>query len=201
MYLSQLQLDPHSQAVRRDLHSPWELHRSLWSAFPEHLHKTDERILWRLDAARDGGACVLVQSQDQPDWGKLLSKYRHYCSVAPQTKSFDPDLQAGQRLRFRLRANPSVKREGKRRSLINSADQLAWLNRQGERGGFQPLAVDVLDEGTRRFKKDDSHAQLCVVLYEGELIIKDINAFKTTLQNGIGHGKGFGLGLLSIARV
>jgi CRISPR system Cascade subunit CasE len=39
------------------------------------------------------------------------------------------------------------------------------------------------------------------VLYEGRLIVTDVELFKMALLNGIGHGKVMGLGMLSIAPV
>lgn len=39
------------------------------------------------------------------------------------------------------------------------------------------------------------------VLFEGELEITDANAFRQTLAQGIGSGKAYGFGLLSIAPV
>lgn len=199
MFLSRLALDLRSSAVRRDLRSPWDMHRSLWSAFPDGLAETNERVLWRLDAARDGSASVLVQSRDAPDWQRLLDKYPTYLGDAPQSKPFTPALKPGQRLRFRLRANPSVKRDGKRRSLVTAGEQAGWLLRQGERGGFVPQISELIDEGTRRFKKGEAQAQLCSALFDGELVVIDASVFIQTLATGIGHGKGFGLGLLSVA--
>ena len=38
------------------------------------------------------------------------------------------------------------------------------------------------------------------VLFEGELIVTDVEAFRAALVKGIGSGKAYGFGLLSIAR-
>jgi CRISPR system Cascade subunit CasE len=38
------------------------------------------------------------------------------------------------------------------------------------------------------------------VLFEGELIVTDVKAFREALMQGIGSGKAYGFGLLSIAR-
>ena len=61
----------------------------------------------------------------------------------------------GQLLRFRLRANPTVTRAGKRHGLTSQGAQLAWLQRQGERGGFQLVSCGVsvvwAGEGQERF--------------------------------------------------
>ena len=38
------------------------------------------------------------------------------------------------------------------------------------------------------------------VKFEGELVVTDPTRFAETLKNGIGSAKGFGFGLLSVAR-
>jgi hypothetical protein len=58
MYLSRLILNPRSRAVQRDLASPYDLHRTVMSGFPEDLGKHEDRVLYRLD---------------QMDYGKQLS--------------------------------------------------------------------------------------------------------------------------------
>ena len=40
-------------------------------------------------------------------------------------------LKAGQRFRFRLRANPCVTRNGKRLGLLHLAEQETWIERKG----------------------------------------------------------------------
>jgi CRISPR system Cascade subunit CasE len=60
-------------------------------------------------------------------------------------KVWQPRLEAGQRLRFRLRASPTKrvalpredpKRGHQRRGLLTRLEQAGWLARQGERCGF-----------------------------------------------------------------
>lgn len=199
MFLSQLRLDRRCAAVRRDLGNPWELHRSLWSAFPAGLATLPERVLWRLELSRDGSAQVLVQSQSAPNWQALLDKYPGYTAEPVACKPHEPRLQDGQVLRFRLRANCSVKRDGKRRAVVGAAEQLAWLVRHGERGGFHVDAAEVRDEGSRAFRKGEHQAVLSVALFDGRLRVQHHEAFLAVLGQGIGHSKGLGLGLLSIA--
>ncbi len=80
-----------------------------------------------------------------------------------QSRSFNPELRAGQRLCFSLRANPTICKAGKRHDLLMDAKRqvkeqveprdiwahqqqaaLAWLTRQGEQSGFS-LAETVVD--------------------------------------------------------
>jgi CRISPR system Cascade subunit CasE len=134
----------------------------------------------------------------------------------------------GARLLFRLRANPSRKidtktgpdgrrRNGKRVEYRLEADQLAWLKRRGEQqDGFELLSVrlapGVADVSTapgkvlggRRAGSDVASAQaerltFGAVVFEGRLRVTDKERFLAALANGIGPGKAYGLGLLSVA--
>lgn len=199
MHLSRLQLELRAAEVRRDLRSPWEMHRSLWSAYSDERVAEVGPILWRLDIARDGRAQVLVQSLEAPDWSRLQAKYPRYLAAPAECKPISPQPQAGQIFAFRLRANASVKRDGKRRSLTTPEEQVQWLQRQGERHGFEASIGHLEDEGTRRFRKGETQAALCSVLYEGRLRVCEATAFAAALCGGVGHGKSLGLGLLSLA--
>lgn len=199
MILSRLRPDPRSREARRDLGNPFEMHRTLWSAYPDGLASTDERILWRLDTRQDGGPEVLVQSRLAPDWSRLTARFPGYLSAPAESKSVSYSLYVGQRLRFRLRANASVKREGKRRAIVGPEAQLDWLQRQLERHGMRLIRTDVVDEGSRPFRKGAHEVKISVARYEGELQVEDPTRSIAAIESGIGHGKGLGLGLLSIA--
>jgi CRISPR system Cascade subunit CasE len=133
-------------------------------------------------------------------------------------------LQAGRALTFRLRANPTRKidtggapgerRNGRRVELRGEAAQLDWLRRKGEQGGFAVRAARVLPapvkaHGATIGQSDAAGAgpptraggrlTFAAVLYEGELVITDAARFRQALASGIGPGKAFGFGLLSVA--
>ena len=213
MYLSKLILNPRHPLARRDLANPYELHSTLAWVFEEH---TDERLLWRVERRRLGaGPVVLVQSRHVPRWERLEAReeYRGYLLREAQWKAYTlPDrLAAGQVLRFRLEANPTVTRNGKRHGLVRPEQQVRWLERQGARHGFRLLYAE-LPEGKlpncrvtaverRRFRKRQT-GQLIVLLavtYDGYLQVTDPAALRQAIGQGLGHGKGLGLGLLSIA--
>lgn len=134
-------------------------------------------------------------------------------------------IQQGMRLRFRLRANPTrrvsakhpnepAQWHGKRVDLVREEDQLAWLRRKGEQAGFALVQVGGqadLDEvhaapqakqrGWRRVTQAEPAARLTFgsVVFDGMLDVTDLAAFQHALRTGIGSGKAFGFGLLSVA--
>ena len=154
MYLSRLTLNPRTRRVQRELANPYELHRTLMSAFPEDLPE-GERVLFRVDVDDHTGVpTVLLQSHGQPDWAWLGDpRANGYLLRAPESKPFALTFTPGQTLAFYLRANPTVKhsapgqRQGRRDPLYQEEDQIAWLERKAAAGGFRLIRVAVLKEG------------------------------------------------------
>ena len=195
MFLSRLRLDPRHRGVRRDLGSPYEMHRTLWRAFPDR----QSRVLFRVDA--DEGLSppvVLVQSQVKPDWTALDDDSGSVLDSA--CKEIALGLSVGQLLRFRLRANPTVCRDGRRLGLQTPADQLAWLDRQVKRAGAETVSSSVtrsILQTTRRGPTPQVHQ---VVDYDGVLRVLEPDLLVAAVESGIGKAKAYGCGLLALAR-
>jgi CRISPR system Cascade subunit CasE len=212
MYLSRLILNPRNRAVQRELANPYELHRTLMRGYPDDLPE-DERVLFRIETDPQSGIpTVLAQSQTAPDWSDLttwddylLPEVQWPPSVFnnPATKQFDLPLQTGQMLAFRLRANPTVKREGSRHGLYDEEDQRAWLDRKGRRGGFDVRRLTVIKEGNAYawIKRNGKTRKLThfAVRFDGILEVTEPDVLRETVKTGIGPAKGFGFGLLSLA--
>lgn len=209
MYLSRLQLNPLHPQARRDLSSAYELHRSLTRAFAPDATTPPPRFLWRREADRSGlpGTTVLVQSAQAAAWDAL--------HLAPDFGSgyFDAlhgnkpvslqDLvQEGWHYRFRLLANPTVTRGGKRFGLHDDEPRQGWLLRQGQRHGFAVVAAERGASGRLRVshgRRDRTHIMLDTVLFDGVLQAVDAIALRQAWCEGIGPGKALGLGMLSLA--
>lgn len=197
IYLSQLVLNPRSRQVKSELADPYEMHRTIAKAFGNTPGAfSSARCLFRVDDTGDDPPTVLVQSRIRPDWSALTVD-RSYLIASPQVKSLNLSLSAGQRLSFRLLANPTVCREGKRHGLETEEDQVAWLKRKGEQGGFALLQVRAAEVGRTLAKRRT--ASFTRVRFDGILVINDPEAFQTAWEGGIGAAKGFGFGLLSLA--
>lgn len=199
MYLSQLMFNPQSRTARIDLADRYELHRTLLSAFPADL-PSDERVLYRVEDQQPSPVVpVLVQSHTIPDWEAVdRLAIGGYLADPPQIRPISPILTPGDRLPFRLQANPTVKRDGKRHAIYEEDALIQWLGRKGEQSGFRfdRLDVRVVQLGKKFGKKRQQtwHA----VQFDGLLEITDGSAFEDALASGIGSAKAFGFGLLSI---
>ena len=204
MYLSLLKLNPRSRKAMVEAGRPYELHRSLMSAFSDSQDGGPGRVLFRLDIdPRTGGMSVLVQSEKEPDW-TALNGFGSFLSEPPQCKPFTPAVAAGQVLYFRLRANPTIKRNGKRVGILREEEQAAWLGRKATENGFKVVSLTVIPEGIAQDKMTDGvgsphDLSLLSVRFEGILRVVDPPVFRRTLEHGIGSAKGLGFGLLSIA--
>jgi CRISPR system Cascade subunit CasE len=232
MYLSRLVLNRAKRDVQRDLGSLYELHRTLMRGFPDAAEGGAGRVLFRLEISRDdeGEAAVLVQSERKPVWdglcnsGYLLTaamKSVNYATSDQDASTEDPVvLRSGAVFRFRLVANPTVKKRidgkknGRRDACVTEQQQIAWLFRKGQAAGFRVLGtgdsggaegagVVVMPLGRHQSIRGKEQGQLCHfgVRFEGVLQVIDPNLFAAALQCGLGSGKAFGYGLLSIAQI
>ena len=203
MYLSLLKLDLTLLTTRRLLLDSYLLHQAICRAFPDSSCGGRGRVLYRLDVDTESRtANVLVQSQIQPAWEK--AELLHTClKEPPRTKPFNPVVAKGQKLYFRLRANPTIRRDGKRLGILREEDQIRWLNRKAAASGFTVLSCQVICEGIQKSTrpKDDTAQPLSFlsVRFDGVLCVEDPLLFVQCLESGIGSGKSMGFGLLSVA--
>jgi CRISPR system Cascade subunit CasE len=229
IFLSRLLLNPRSRAVRRDVADCEELHRTVLSGFPQTLGDVKAReefgVLHRVDTERNR-ISLLVQSRIEPSWTSLPAEYLMAVGHNPACKRVDQmyaGLAVGTQLRFRLRANPTKRLQvtrpgsrltpGKRVDIRAEDEQLNWLTRKGEHGGFlvcharaHPGISDLRivpghAEGDLRGGPGPHRSRLTFgsVVFDGLLRVTDGEAFLQTLEQGIGSGKAYGFGLLSIA--
>ena len=206
LYLSRLLLNPHSRQVQNELAQPYEMHRTILRAFPDREEGGPGRVLFRVDMKSDSSRLVLlVQSDKEPKWDKITKQHLDYLAEEPDHKKFDPTLTPGQKLIFRLRANPTVKRNGKRLGIMSEKERTEWLERKASQSGFKIKPSDVLiisENNATAIKVSADNRQTMIfssAIFEGILEVQDPGRFNQTLQSGIGSAKSFGFGMLSIA--
>jgi len=223
MYLSRLILNPRSRQVQHELADPYELHRTVCKAFPDANYKDNEPsgILFRVDLhPRTRIPTLLVQSRQQPNWEFLSAEKKDYLLGAndlpldvenPSFKEMDLKLIEGQTLAFRLRANPTVKKDregkaqGRRVGLIHEADQRKWIEHKLESAGAALVNVNIVNEQFTRgklFKEREKEKRMnfLSIQFDGVLQVKDQEKLVNTIFTGFGSAKGLGFGLLSLAR-
>lgn len=202
MYLTQLNLKRLDRSVIKTLADIYRLHQTVMKGFT--AYSETERVLYRVEPEeRNGLVSILVQSPQAPDWRQITEENRGV--VSARVKEFSPAFQVGQHFTFRLRANPTVTRDGKRRGLIRDESLLDWLEKKQERLGVRFCGMDAIDEGYingSKIKGNKLHLlSLKTARFEGLLEVRDGDAFAAAFQTGIGPAKAFGCGLLSLAMV
>lgn len=205
MYLSRIPLDLSKRKTQIALASPNKFH----GAVEESFFDNRERNLWRIDTLK-GKTYLLILSVSKPDLSGVAEQFgeRGTCG---ETKEYDGLLERikeGSIWHFRLVANPvhSIKAEtgrGKVVAHISEKYQIEWLQRQAEKRGFRPLpdCTCVKESNWKIFNKRNSrqNVRFLAVTFEGILQVENVDTFKESLLHGIGRGKAYGMGLLTIA--
>ena len=185
-------------------------------------------FLFRIDPRPGGGAVILVQSADKPDWeyafglkkdavngrGRPIGNAGYLLAAPPQVKLYNPFFANGHRLQFRLVANPvkTINDENGRQNakgevkkcrvpLVDDEAQRAWLGRKLESAAsIESLIVDNKMPLYFRKRKEDRSGKIQPVMFHGILRVQNADSFQEVIRHGIGPAKAFGCGLLSIAR-
>ena len=210
MYLSCLEIDASGVRGRTWLANPYRVHQRLLLAFDDGAAG---RLLFRTEIRREPPR-VIVQSTACPDWERAFADHPVLTGPPPSPKELALRLATGQQLRFLLLANPTRRSKqhvaaradgrtiGKRIGLEREEEQRHWLERKGEAGGFRLLDLEVRPRGQAVFRRGQSRPGTQTHLgveFEGVLEVVDPELFHETLGQGVGSGKAFGFGLLSIA--
>jgi CRISPR system Cascade subunit CasE len=182
-----------------------EMHRTVMSLFPDIQEGCEDARRRYGVLSRDEEAHILVQSKIAPSGGRLQAGY-----LIVETEDLAPSyamIANGMELGFRLDANPSKRNgaTGKREGLLRPDEQIRWLVRRGEAAGFaidgnDSPDVTVVPGRVGGKKPDGRRITIVSASFEGRLRVVDADAFRQTLEEGLGNGKSYGLGLLTIRR-
>jgi CRISPR system Cascade subunit CasE len=205
MYLSKIHI-PWQQAK-----NPYQFHQVLWRLFPGH-EEVGRDFLFRVEQIQNGvGTSVLLQSAIKPQSSE-------HSPLLLAQREFVLNIQNGQCLRFRLRANPiktikdsskgTVEKKGKtftktvRVPLLHEEQQQTWLERK-LRDFAQLETLIIQPEPVLYFRKakESRCGKIQTVLFDGSLKVSDAEEFIQQITQGIGPAKAFGCGLLSVARI
>jgi CRISPR system Cascade subunit CasE len=219
MLLSRIRLSPeavYSRELGEMLADPYRLHKAVWDLFADHPDRRRD-FLYRIDW--DAGRPTLLALSARPPQS-VPGLWQ------AETKELRPVLRQGERLRFTLRANPIVTRDGARHDVVMEAKKrleaaglpkkewpsvahlaqvegAAWLVRRGEGRGFALGPEDVIVDRyeVHDFRKPrGARVRFATCDFQGLLTVTDVEIFLQTLRQGLGPAKGFGCGLFLIRR-
>ena len=217
MYFTRMPLNSARRGTRFLHASPHALHAAVLAGFPPEVSTASDegRVLWRLD--RKGHELTLyVVSPESPDFTHLIEQAGWPLSSTWQTSDYAPflnQLTLGQQYIFRLTANPvrqprDPELGGKRVGHVTAAQQERWLlDRAGACGFAVREAVDtsreiaVSEREVKKFARGKSLVTLSTARFDGVLEVTDAGLLRASLTKGIGPAKGYGCGLMTLARV
>ncbi|MBB2201097.1 type I-E CRISPR-associated protein Cas6/Cse3/CasE [Gluconacetobacter tumulisoli] len=190
-------------------------HHLLWTLFGDAPERRRD-FLWRQVEA---GHFMVLSAREPIDAHSLFDI---------ETRPFEPALEAGDRLRFLLRANATVDRKAPERARSQRHDVVmdalhrlprhervearegmvasaldSWTGRQGARAGFAltaPVAVEGCD--VWRIPRSGGRGMMSfgVVELTGELRVTVPETFLGAIMQGFGRARAFGCGLMLIRR-
>lgn len=213
-HLSRVELNTQSLAVLRDIADTHEMHRTVMSAFPDvdsEAARMELGVLYRLEVERTN-ALLIVQSNLAPNWAALPGGYAKQSDFKAIDSVLD-SLKSGQKFRFRLSANPtriaggrSGSGRGKRIAIRGRDEQIDWLERKGRGAGFRVEATEVSGGALRGSRargrsRSKSPISIDIVRFDGILEVAEAGSFVESVRAGIGRGKAYGCGLVSLAAV
>ncbi|MEA5052737.1 MAG: type I-E CRISPR-associated protein Cas6/Cse3/CasE [Propionicimonas sp.] len=226
MYLTQMPLNPQRRSTHDLIVSPQRLHAAILAGFLPGVSGRS-RVLWRLDTDGPHELNLYVVSAEIPSFDALAEQAGWTSTPVWRTAEYGPfldRLRVGQRWVFRLVANPvrnvrdaptgdatgSALPRGRRVPLIKEADQREWLLSRSEGLGFRVVDgasgganLSVTHGRRRRFDRRKEDETWLVTLqtaqFDGVLEVTDVEALQETLCRGVGSGKGYGCGLMTLA--
>lgn len=212
MYLTRMELDMTKRKTMKALISPNMIHGVVESSFSG----SRKRNLWRIDQLY-GRDYLMILSEEKPQMADAVQQIGKCTSEYPwETCDYTVLLRRiteGSRWHFRLVANPTHSvlektKENARGTVyahITIDNQKKWLIQQSEKHGFslEPEKFTVVGSKWYHFKKGNEKGKkvtLLSVTYEGLLTVTDVQPFCEMMCKGIGRGKAYGMGLLTIVR-
>jgi len=189
------------------------IHGILSAALPGERCNKDNICLWRVDKINDDHALIIVSSKS-PDIERIVTEIgkkadsnklmvHHKDNKTIDYSLFLSKLQNNQVWKFRLCANPIENKKqqesdkrGKVYALRTINEQLKWLAKQGEKNGFKILGSAISNDSWIIFRD----VRIRAITFDGTLSILDADSLRAALSHGIGRGKAFGCGLLTIVR-
>ncbi|HOG38602.1 MAG TPA: type I-E CRISPR-associated protein Cas6/Cse3/CasE [bacterium] len=194
-------MNTRNKYVIRDLENIQNLHVTISKAFPE-IHGEakffkENQILFRLDIQKDV-PFVIVQSKIKPNWDHLNNQYLikdpEYIENIDQKYN---SIKENNVFNFRIRINASKKVNNKRVPITKIDELINWFRLRAKNNGFKINTVSLKNEGPV-YIYSRNKITYNSVLFEGILSVIDSIKFIECLKNGIGQGKSYGFGMLSI---
>ena len=203
MYISRVYLDGKKHKTVQALYNRGILHGAIERCFQGERQKS----IWRLDRTGERIFLILV-SMEKPDFTFFCEQFGLNGSQAEvkQYDAFISTINEGNILRFRLTANPTIKKDNKRIPLNKKKTEnqsycaMDWLIDRMKNNGAEVISAQISKYERHRIAYNGKSIVLAEATYDGCIRVMDQKMFMMALLNGIGHGKAYGCGLLTVMR-
>ncbi len=207
LWLSLVELDPRHRATRVALGDACARYRIVMAAFPGAPSRQHAGALYTFHPpAAEQPPRLLVQSTTKPDWSH---RHDYRTRSAPQVQDIRPfwdEVIAGDRYLFRLTASPchgvgghgGNRVRGTRTPIRDPTAQVSWLTRLLT-DAAELAHVHVTAPLKTIGRRGDRTVTLTSVTFSGDLTVTDPHRLREQALTGIGPGKAFGNGLLTLA--
>ncbi|PWS42484.1 type I-E CRISPR-associated protein Cas6/Cse3/CasE [Streptomyces sp. ZEA17I] len=216
LWLTRIVPSPSSREARRDLGGSDQgirLHQRMLQMFPDGVEGPARAAFGVLFRAEESprGPQILLQSQMEPDSSRLPGAYGNV-----ETRSLDAllsNLHKGMTVNYRCVANPVRKPGATSRETyklppivaLSGNAAVEWWERQSNAGGLEPLHITahrlpaVRGQHGYRGPAAKQRIQHARTQFDGTARVLDVELLREKLATGIGRGKAYGCGLLTIA--
>jgi len=196
LWISKVKLNTRNVRVQAALADSYIMHCLVQGeVFPEKRG----RMLHRVQQGRNE-VLLYVVSPNEPDW----TPFRRI-AITAEKKAWTPKFTKDSLLRFQITASPSVQigvkdRNNKTLHFYEQNDQEEWL-----RVRFFDRGAEVVEVTAGRWSrlvcdKPGANVYELAVPFSGVLRVKDPVMLAHATRYGVGRGKAFGLGMLTLAR-
>jgi len=174
-----------------------KLHNAIWSVFGSG---SASRPMYRVEIIPESEAIVvIVQSKGQtaPSWrGFVEQNDEHLISKVIITKEITLAPPVGAMFYFRLLGNTISRLEGNHEISIPPEE---WIHSRESNGGFEILELTKVEKRPRiEVVKKSGLITYNNALLEGHLRVTNQEKFEASLGGGVGRGKVYGMGMLSL---
>lgn len=203
---------------------PYAQHQALWRFFDAPEGTPQPFLFRRVEWDSQLAIRFLMLSAEQPGrdadgWHIESKRYQPQLEVGQRfrfsvrlnpTRSERTEVQRGKRARGKRQdyvmsrlQELGIGRDQRalERQRIVHEELPEWLKGRSARCGFELLHCETERFEVCRMRKGDHDVTLSVADFSGVLGVRDVDAFTRVAQQGIGHGRSFGLGLLLLKRL
>jgi CRISPR system Cascade subunit CasE len=197
--LTRILLNRNHPAVRKDLADATGLHKTVMRLIPDHLgpHPRQQAgLLFRLEPDVHQPR-LLIQTTIPPCLDQLPTRYG--VAEARDLSRMFRALAPGMNVRYRITANASTRNADCKVIALYGEAALAWWHRRAAQAGLHIHHADATRQRFQNHRREAGQPYHALTRFEGTATITDPASLTHALLAGIGKGKPYGAGLLTLA--